>query len=262
MRVASVMRDHRALDPQVTNRQEISDVFRDKTPRPTYRRHKVAAPTNGDFRPATPTLTERLSPPRLRALLIGIGGRVAQGIAKSGGVLAACVLSLVGCAGGPRSSANPSTTTKPSTTTTVDQTAEILKAYRGFWEAAFASLSPPNPDHPALEEFATGVQLERSREVAATDSNAGIATRPGEPSIELRPRVREQQGNAALVVDCFLDTNVRYRLDTGDVVGDRKVSTSVEARLVRMDGRWRVERTTIRALGEEESCDALAPSPR
>lgn len=166
---------------------------------------------------------------------------------------AAAVVFIGACASEPVEEARSTSSSAP-TSTTLDSEAEILAAYRGFWDAVFASLAPPDPDHPALGEFATGVQLERSRDVARADAEAGVATRPGEPPTRFNPRVQERSGQAALVADCYLDTEVRYRIDTGEVVDDRQAWVRLEARLVRVEGHWKVERTDIRELPAGETC--------
>lgn len=173
-----------------------------------------------------------------------------------GGLLALSI-SAVACARADPATSTPTTAERP-TTTAADSIAEILAAYRGFWDAVDTAHASADPSQPALAQFATGVQLERSRAVAAEDRAGGLAVRDGDPPTVHHPRVSDRAGNAAVVVDCWLDTTVLYHADTGEVVDDEQEWDYGEFRLVRIEGRWKVEVSDIRNLEEGESCDALA----
>lgn len=181
-------------------------------------------------------------PPRVRAAALG----------------AAALVLLAACPSGEadNTKAPPSTTTTTTTTTPVED--QVVAAYLGFWDAVFAAGNPPDPDNPALAEFATGFQLERSRAVAAEDHAGGIGTRQGEPPTRHDPRVVRVTEGEAVVVDCWLDTDVLYRIETGERVDDRQVWTRGEFHLVVVEGSWKVERSDVRSLPEGETCDQRA----
>jgi len=176
----------------------------------------------------------------------------------------ALVVGAVGCS--DDDSASTSTTSEPgrsstsaSTTTTVAAAEvttsststtpvgasvedEIIARYIGYWNARFAANSDtPNPNDPALREYATGAQFDAV--VAETQRNLdeGLAfRRAASPANVQRVDVIKVDGDHAVVQECVVSDGVIVRRDTGDVVNDDVATHNVRGELVRIDGVWRV----------------------
>ncbi|WCO67942.1 hypothetical protein PO878_04295 [Iamia majanohamensis] len=200
--------------------------------------------------------------------------RIARGAARrrSRGLLVVLAVAFaVGACSDGESATPPTTTTeasRSSTTTpatgsttsadsnTTDSTAtssaatpagqnpedEIVSRYIGYWDARFAANSgTPNPDDPALREFATGAQLDAV--VAETRANLaqGLAFRPAPDPADIQTvDVVEVQGADAVVQECVVTDGVIFRRDTGEVVDDEVYTQNVRGELQRVDGVWKV----------------------
>lgn len=168
-------------------------------------------------------------------------------------------LVAVSCSGddsATRSSANDAarlSTTTSSTTTTEASSAtstpvgksvedEIIARYLGFWDARFAANSGvPNPDDPALREFATGEQLETVVNETRDNLAQGLAfRRAASPSDIQRVTVIGIDGDHAVVQECVVADGVIVRRSTGEVVNDDVATHSVRGELLRVDGVWKV----------------------
>jgi hypothetical protein len=152
------------------------------------------------------------------------------------------------------------TTTVGSTTTTSVSTAgteappatstpagravedEIVARYVGFWKARFAANSGvPNPDDPALREFATGEQLDAVVNETRGNLEHGLAfRRAANPTDFQRVTVVEIDGDHAVVQECVVADGVIVRRDSGEVVNDDVATHNVRGELVRIDGAWKV----------------------
>lgn len=141
-------------------------------------------------------------------------------------------------------STTESTTSTTSASTPNGRTAEeeIVARYIGYWDARFAANSgTPNPDDPALRDFATGAQLEAV--IAETRSNLenGLAFRPAaNPSDIQRVDVIQLEGDHAVVQECVVTDGVIYRRDTGEVVDGEVYTQNIRGELQHVDGAWRV----------------------
>lgn len=164
------------------------------------------------------------------------------------GALLVGVVSVSACSGGGDAAAPAPTTT---TTTSVEEA--VLDAYLAFWDAFFLAADPPDPDHPALAEVATGEQLERLQELFAQRQADGIANRRG--ATRQRPHVVSATPDRATVADCWLDEAVLVDVETGKVIGDRKVWTEGEFLLVREGGTWKVASNAITERGDDQPCE-------
>lgn len=179
---------------------------------------------------------------------------------------AALVLAMVGCsnddAAAPSTSTSAETstttgstdsTTSSSTTAENDSTSstepnsesleeEIIARYIGYWEARLeANTGTPNPDDPALREFATGEQL--AAVIAETKANLdqGLAIRlPDDPADIQQVTVIEVEGDGAVVQECVVSDEVLFDRGTGEVVNDMVATHSVRGELLFVDGEWRV----------------------
>ncbi|MGQ0823793.1 MAG: hypothetical protein ACT4OX_01975 [Actinomycetota bacterium] len=119
---------------------------------------------------------------------------------------------------------------------------EIVARYIAYWDARFtANSGSPNPDDPALREFATGEQLETVINEVRTNLERGLAfRRAAHPAGFQRVTVIEVDGDRAVVQECVVADGVIVQRDTGEVVNDDVVTQNVRGELVRVDGVWKV----------------------
>ena len=197
----------------------------------------------------------------------------------------ALVLALAGCSDDDSDTAASSTTAADRTSTTAstsstsrDTTAttteatpvttapgttaeqEVIDRYVGYWNARFnANAGVPNPDDPALRDFATGRQLDAV--VAETQSNldSGVAfERAAEPHNIQQVTVVEIDGDRAVVQECVVDDGLVVSRDTGEVVDDSVSTHNVQAEMLRVDGVWKVSEARLLQQFEGVAGCALA----
>ena len=167
--------------------------------------------------------------------------------------------------------ASTSSTSRDTTTTTTEATPvtnapgttaeqEVIDRYIGYWNARFnANAGVPNPDDPALRDFATGRQLDAV--VAETQSNldSGVAfERAAEPHNIQRVTVVEIDGDRAVVQECVVDDGLVVSRDTGEVVDDSVSTHNVQAEMLRVDGVWKVSEARLLQQFEGVAGCALA----
>ena len=167
--------------------------------------------------------------------------------------------------------ASTSSTSRDTTTTTTEATPvttapgttaeqEVIDRYVGYWNARFnANAGVPNPDDPALRDFATGRQLDAV--VAETQSNldSGVAfERAAEPHNIQRVTVVEIDGDRAVVHECVVDDGLVVSRDTGEVVDDSVSTHNVQAEMLRVDGVWKVSEARLLQQFEGVAGCALA----
>ena len=205
---------------------------------------------------------------------------------RAAAVCAAAALLLAGASCGDDGEASPasttttdaSTSTTRSTTSTTGQTTtsagastattapgtsaeqEVIDRYIGYWNARFeANSGTPDPNDPALREYATGEQLETV--VAETQSNLdeGLAfQRAAEPHNIQRVTVVEIEGDRAVVQECVVADGVVVRRDTGEVVNDQVNTHNVQAEMTRVGGVWKVSAARLLQRFEGVAGCALA----
>ena len=167
--------------------------------------------------------------------------------------------------------ASTSSTSRDTTTTTTEATPvttapgttaeqEVIDRYVGYWNSRFnANAGVPNPDDPALRDFATGRQLDAV--VAETQSNldSGVAfERAAEPHNIQRVTVVEIDGDRAVVQECVVDDGLVVSRDTGEVVDDSVSTHNVQAEMLRVDGVWKVSEARLLQQFEGVAGCALA----
>jgi len=146
-----------------------------------------------------------------------------------------------------------STTTTTTATTAAptpsDQTAEeeIVARYIGYWDARLAANSgTPDPDAPALRDFATGAQLDTVIAKTRANLDQGLALRrPDDPVGFQQVQVIEIDGDRAVVQECVVDDLVVVRRDGGAIVNDAIATHNVRGELVKVDGVWRVSEARL-----------------
>lgn len=150
-----------------------------------------------------------------------------------------------------------------STATTAPGTSaeqEVIDRYIGYWNARFeANSGTPDPNDPALREYATGDQLETV--IAETQSNLdqGLAfQRAAEPHNIQRVTVVEIEGDHAVVQECVVADGIVVRRDTGEVVNDEVNTHNVQAEMTRVDGVWKVSAARLLQRFEGVAGCALA----
>lgn len=154
-------------------------------------------------------------------------------------------------------------TTEGTTATTAPGTTpeqEVIDRYVGYWNARFtANEGTPDPNDPALREFATGEQLDAVIAETQTNLDEGLAfQRPAEPHNIQRITVIEIEGDHAVVQECVVSDGVIVRRDTGEVVNDEVNTHNVQAELTRVDGVWKVSSARLLQRFEGVSGCALA----
>lgn len=144
-------------------------------------------------------------------------------------------------------STTATTTTAPAAPTPSDQTAEeeIVARYIGYWDARLAANSgTPNPDAPALRDFATGAQLDAVIAETRANLDQGLALRrPDDPVGFQKVEVIEIDGDRAVVQECVVDDLVVVRRDA--IVNDAIATHNVRGELVKVDGVWRVSEARL-----------------
>jgi len=151
--------------------------------------------------------------------------------------------------------ATSSTSTTTTTTATTaapapsDQTAEeeIVARYIGYWDARLAANSgTPDPDAPALRDFATGAQLDAVIAETRANLDQGLALRrPDDPVGFQKVQVIEVDGDRAVVQECVVDDLVVVRRDGGAIVNDAIATHNVRGELQKVDGVWRVSEARL-----------------
>lgn len=150
-----------------------------------------------------------------------------------------------------------------STATTAPGTSaeqEIIDRYVAYWDARFAANSgTPNPDDPALREYATGEQLDAVIAETRANLEQGVAFRRADDPAEFqRVTVVEVDGDRAVVQECVVSDGVIVRRDTGAVVNDDVATHNVRGELERVDGVWRVSAARLVQRWEGVAGCALA----
>lgn len=148
-----------------------------------------------------------------------------------------------------RRSTASSTTTTSTTATSADQGAEdvVVARYLAFWQARLeANQAPPNPEHPALAEYATGPQLENVTDETRRRRDQGLAIRrPDNSRSRHDVRVISATPDEATLQDCSVNDGVIYRIDSGEVVNDDVVTQSIRATMRVVGGLWKLERASL-----------------
>ncbi len=167
--------------------------------------------------------------------------------------------STTGGATGTSSSTTP-TSTDGSATTLDPANQAIVDAYVGYWEARLAAnTGTPNPQDPALAQYATGNQLEAV--IAETQQNLdkGRAFQPApNPANFRRVTVVSVDGDRAEVQECFVDDTQVVERSTGRVLNDAVSTQSVLGTLRLVDGSWRVSGSELVQRWEGVAGCALA----
>lgn len=131
--------------------------------------------------------------------------------------------------------------TDPSAPVDPDHQA-IIDAYTGYWAArTAANTGTPNPQDPALAQFATGNQLEAV--IAETQKNLdqGRAFQAApNPANFRRVTVASVEGDRAEVQECFVDDGQVIDRATGTVLDDSVSTQNVIGNLRFVDGSWKV----------------------
>ncbi len=167
--------------------------------------------------------------------------------------------------------ASTSSTSRDTTTTTTEATPvttapgttaeqEVIDRYVGYWNARFnANAGVPNPEDPALRDFATGRQLDAVVAEPQSNLDSGVAfERAAEPHNIQRVTVVEIDGDRAVVQECVVDDGLVVSRDTGEVVDDSVSTHNVQAEMLRVDGVWKVSEARLLQQFEGVAGCALA----
>lgn len=123
----------------------------------------------------------------------------------------------------------------------------IIDAYVGYWNARVAAnTGTPNPQDPALPQFATGNQLEAV--VAETQKNLDedrAFRAASDPADFRKVTVVSVEGDRAEVQECFVDDDQVIERSTGNVIDASVSSQSVIGTLRFVDGTWKVSSSKL-----------------
>ncbi len=158
----------------------------------------------------------------------------------------------------PTSTSTSSTTPTPTTAPGTTPEQEVIDRYIGYWNARFeANSGTPNPEHPALAQFATGAQLDAVVDETQSNLDEGLAIRQADDPHDFQEvTVVELEGDRAVVQECVVSDEVIYRRDSGEVVNDVVATHNVRGELQRVDGVWKV--SSARLLQRFEGVAACA----
>ena len=137
---------------------------------------------------------------------------------------------------------------------------EIVARYVAYWAARFrANSGTPNPDDPALREYATGRQLEAVITETRSNLDRGLAFRPANDPVGFqRVEVVGIEGGHAVVQECVVTDGVIFDRTTGEIVDDGVSTQNVRGELDRVDGVWRVSAARLVQQWEGVAACALA----
>lgn len=159
----------------------------------------------------------------------------------------------------PGTATSVASTSDPSTS--VDPTNQaIIDAYVGYWDARIAANSgTPNPQDPALAQFATGSQLEAVIKETQENLDQGRAYQASPtPNNFRRVAVVSVDGDRAEVQECFVDDGQLIDRTTGAVINDTVATQSVLGTLRLIDGTWKVSGSELVQRWEGVAGCALA----
>lgn len=168
----------------------------------------------------------------------------------TGAAGAAVLLTLpVGCHAGTAErlpSQEGSGTAQPDVSRDVADPA--LTAYRGMWSAFAEAAAVPDPDAPALRQYASDAALKLIVGSLVDDQTKGKVAK-GRPTIS--PRVTSVQRTGVQITDCVDDTHwLEFNKATGqlwdNVPGGRHYTT---ATVNASEGTWKVTSFTLEKAG-------------
>lgn len=178
-------------------------------------------------------------------------------VVNAGAGLVLAAAALAGCSPDEEATApvrTTSTTTAPPLTSTTSVEEEALHAYQEFWDGYLEAADPMNPEHPVLEQVATGDQLRQLRSAFLARLSAGEVIRG---QLETAPVVVEVSDEAATIRDCYLDRTGVFDANTGARKdAETGVRHLVNVRLVQEASTWKVASITR----EGEGCTPGASS--
>ncbi len=153
----------------------------------------------------------------------------------------------------------PPATQPPESGMNPDQEA-VIGAYLGFWNARnAANTGTPNPQDPALAEFATGGQLEWVIAETQRHLDEGVALRAApNPANYHRIMGVAVDGETATVQACVVDDWLMVDRATGQVLNDAVSTQSAKGTLHFVEGAWRVAGTELLQKWEGVAGCALA----
>ena len=157
---------------------------------------------------------------------------------------AVLLLGAAACRGDDDAGTTTTTRAQESSTSTSEASDEtaVLDAYEAFWDAYLEAADPMDPQHPVLQEHATGEQLQQVTGAFLARLSAGEVIR-GE--FDLAPVVVELTDSTATVSDCYLDRSGVFNAETGERLDQESgVRHLVTAKLLLEDGSWKVASMT------------------
>ncbi len=134
-----------------------------------------------------------------------------------------------------------------------------MVAYQSYWSMVLRVNDPPNPADPEIPQRTTGDRLAALITLIQQNAMEGKSYRlPPDAKYEHDARVVSVAGDRAVVSDCNVDDGLIVNTATGEVVDAQVVTLSIEARLTRENGLWKV--VSIDITDQQQGVAACAGS--
>jgi hypothetical protein len=142
---------------------------------------------------------------------------------------------------------------RSTTTTTLSPEAEVEAAYLAYWNMVDRLVADPDPENPQIGEMAVDPARQRLIDSLSGFQSAGHVARSGDLYAHVVTDVAVN-GDTATLRDCAVDDSSLVEADSGEVVEQEVVTTSVEAVLIREGSAW-----LLKELNPIESWEGAVP---
>jgi hypothetical protein len=140
----------------------------------------------------------------------------------------------------------PATIGSNIATTADPLTAAVLAAVDGFVGSTVAVNDPPDPTHPDLARYRTGVVLANAVATVRGNQRLGIAYRSAQGTRAAhQATVVELTAKAAVVRNCVVDDTQQVSMADGHVLNDATATKLFETKLELVDSSWKVAENSL-----------------
>lgn len=153
-------------------------------------------------------------------------------------------------------SASPTSTGPTSTSAGIDDPPKaILEAHKGFWDTVFDANDPPNPSHPGVDRYFTGIAREHVIAQIERNKESAIILRLPDPTETSHTiiAIEQESPDTWVLTDCSFDDGLKISAASGEVL-DARTGTFLWRATVRLvDGVWKVSENQLVNEWEEKS---------